>query len=120
MEMRKHTFETDYIKSQAVGSTFESEKVLYGVVGKAISTSFDHIVETSFDGHPSRSNESLVNLNSQPGPIKLLVGCDDDLLILSTEQVNGTFLKCQNLWRTYLAGADLLPPSCIPAASLGA
>jgi hypothetical protein len=121
MKTGKHTFETDYVESQAVGSTIESEKVLDGAVGKAISTSSEHTVETSSDSHLSRStNESLVDLNPQPEPIEWLIGCDGDLLIPSTEQINRTFLKCQNLWRTYLAGSDLLPPGCIPAASLEA
>jgi hypothetical protein len=88
-------FETDYIKSQAVRSTIELEKVLDGVVGKAISTLSKYIVETSLDSHLScLTNESLMDLNPQPEPIELLIGCDGDLLILSTKQINSTFLKC--------------------------
>jgi hypothetical protein len=121
IETGKHTFERDYVKRQAVESTIKPEKVPDKAVEKAISTLSKHIVKASSDGHLSHStNESLVDLNSQPEPIKLLVGCDNDILIPSTEQINGTFLKCQKLWRTYVTKADMLPSGCMPAASLEA
>ena len=116
VETGKHTFETDYVKRQSIGSTIEPERV---PDGKAISISSEHIVEAFSDGHQSHSTDkSLVDLNSQPKPIEMLVGCDGDLLVPSTEQINGTFLKCQKLWRTYVAGADVLPSGCMPAPSL--
>ena len=72
---------TDYVEHQAAGSTIEPEKVPGSTVGKVISTSSEHMIDASSDGHLSRStDESLVDLNSQPDPVELLVGCDDDLL----------------------------------------
>jgi hypothetical protein len=86
METGKHTFEIDYVESQAVRSIIELEKVLDSVVGEAISTLSKHIVETSLDSHPSHlTNKSLIDLNSQPKPIELLIGYNGDLLILSTK-----------------------------------
>lgn len=91
----------------------------HDVVRKANSTSSKLIEDTSSDDHSSSStDESLVDLASQPKRAELLIGCDGDPLIPSTEQINGTFLKGQNLWQSYLASAALLPPGRTAAASL--
>jgi hypothetical protein len=118
----EHKFETDYIENKQIGSTIVTEKVQNDSVGKAISASSDHIVETSLlDGSPGSSIEgSLLGPDSQPEPVEFLIGRDFDLLIPTTKQINSTFLTCQNLWRTYVTRADLLPPGSLPAASLEA
>jgi hypothetical protein len=117
----KHIFETDYVESKAVESTTGTGKVQDGAGGKSITTLSRNTVDAPLDGSPSSSTgDSLVDLDSQHEHIELLIGCEGDLLIPSTEQINGTFLRCQNLWRTYIAGADLLPSGCMPASSLAA
>lgn len=92
-----------------------------GAVEQAISTSSEHIIETS-SGHSTcmSSSESPEEPDHQPDSIKLLRGCDDDLLIPTSEEINDTFLKGQTLWLTYLKNADLLPFGCVPAVSLDA
>jgi len=114
----KHTFETDYVESKVTRSISGTEKIQDTAVGKAASALPECLVEACSDR--SSCDESDVDLTPQPEPIELLVGCDVDLLIPSTEQINGTLVKGQNLWCTYIAGADLLRPGCVPAATLEA
>lgn len=102
-----HIFDSDYEKKQS-GSIEAATDV----------SSFEHIVEISPNG--SLNDEFSEDLSSQPESTKMLVGCDNDLLIPRTEQINSTFLKCQNLWLIYIAQADLLPSGRIPVVSLEA
>jgi len=84
------------------------------------SVSFKN-VNTPSNGSPSVStNESPEDPNSEPEPDELLVGCDNDLVITCTEQINRTFLQCQNLWQSYVVNADMLPSGQMPTASLEA
>jgi hypothetical protein len=110
-----HIFETDYAENKAVGTAIGTEDVQSGSVRKATSGPSEHTVETSTDNSPDSVTEE--SPASRPEPIELLIGCDGDPLIPSTEEINSTYLQCQSLWRTYAADANLLPPGCVPAAS---
>lgn len=54
------------------------------------------------------STEPLLDANE-------LVGCDDDVLIPSREEINWAFLECQTIWSAYISTATSLPLSWIPA-----
>lgn len=110
----RQLFEVNHFESRTSGSTVGIEK------GQT-SASFKE-VET-LPGSPAGTPPDEVaedDINPQPSPTELLVGCDRDPLIPTSEEISGTFLKAQNQWRSYLAGADQLPPGCMPAVSLDA
>ena len=48
----------------------------------------------------------------------MLFGCEDDILIPSSDQIHCTFLECQSIWRIYVTRANSLPFGCVPAGSL--
>ncbi|TAQ86818.1 hypothetical protein B7494_g4842 [Chlorociboria aeruginascens] len=62
------------------------------------------------------SNESLVD--DEPKPPGLLVGCQNDPLIPSTDQICSTFVRYQEIWQTRVTHTKALPPGYIPAGSL--
>ncbi|KAH8653942.1 hypothetical protein BGZ60DRAFT_386758 [Tricladium varicosporioides] len=111
----KYIFETDFEGSKAAGSTTGTEKIQGGSVEKAVTVS-EHTAETSLDD--STSDESLVNPNSEAEIVDLLFGCEDDVLIPSSDQIHCTFLKGQSIWRPYLTRATSLPFGFVPAGSL--
>lgn len=114
----KHTFKTDYVGSEASGSTIRTEQIQDGSVEKASSALSIHTIKTSSNSSQSDLSEESVDLNPDPKPIALLVGCQDDPLIPSPDQINYTFLKGQNIWGAYVTHAKSLPSGCIPVRSL--
>lgn len=80
-----------------------------------MNTSFEQIDEMS----ASRNSICTSNASSvKDAHVDLLVGCDNDPLIPTSEAINSTFHKGQTLWRTYLANAEMLPSGCLPYESL--
>ncbi|KAF4627263.1 hypothetical protein G7Y89_g10892 [Cudoniella acicularis] len=112
----ENIFETDFEESKAVASTTgTTEKIQDAPVGKTATIS-QHTAETPSES--STSDESLVDLNSEPKNVDLLFGCEGDILIPSSDQIHCTFLKCRSIWRTYVTCANLLPSGCVPIGSL--
>ncbi|PSS10592.1 hypothetical protein M430DRAFT_176518 [Amorphotheca resinae ATCC 22711] len=115
----EHKFVTSSVESKANGSTIWTETIGHDAIGKAVSVPSKDIAEPSPGSASSYlTGESITEQNSEPEPVELLVGCEDDLLIPSTDQINCTFLRCQNIWRAYVAGADSLASGCMPAETL--
>lgn len=125
VETGKHTFETDHVECQSILSTIETEKVPDGADGKAISTSSEHMVEASSDGHQSQSTDkhtSTINSESaltdgsseRKSPNKLLTGHNNDPLRPNTEQISYTFLRGERIWSSYFTHAKSLPSGWMP------
>lgn len=99
-------------------STIRTEQIQDSSVEKASSALSEHTVKTPSNSSQSDLFEESMDLNSDPKRIELLVGCQDDPLIPSLDQINHTFLKGQNIWRAYITRAISLPSGFIPAGSL--
>lgn len=112
----KYTFKTDYVEID--GSTISTGQIQDGSVEKAPSALFEHTVKTSSQSSQNHISEGSTALNPDPKPIELLVGCQDDPLIPTPDQINHTFLQGQNIWRAHTTRAKSLPPGCIHAKSL--
>src|SRR5271163_2617477 len=87
----EYTFDANYIESHRVSSVSVPSE------------------ETPADNASSSTEGSFKEPNSE-----FLIGCKDDPLIPCPDQIHKTFLKCQNIWRSYLAGANSLPSGCMP------
>jgi ATP-dependent Lon protease len=79
----EYTFKTDYVESQTSGSTIGTGQIQDGSVEKASSAL--SAVKTSSNSSQSDLSEESVDLNPDPKPIELLVGCQDDTLIPSPD-----------------------------------
>lgn len=102
------------------GADDQIEKGQYAS-GETSSVFSDHMGEiSSNDSACPSTNESPEDTNPPSEPVEMLAGCDNDILIPTTDQINSTFLKGQTLWRAYVASAGLLPFGSIPAVSLEA
>ncbi|KAG4436453.1 hypothetical protein IFR05_008067 [Cadophora sp. M221] len=66
--------------------------------------------------NPSSIRSDGPHEDTDRNSVELLVGCKNDPLIPSTEQIYDTFLRAQNIWQEYVARANSLPPSCVAAA----
>jgi len=111
----EHIFETEFEQSKAVGSTIGTEKTQDEAVRKETTIS-EQTAETPKDS--STVDESLDDPNSEAENVHLLVGCQDDVLIPSLDQIHCTFLEGQSIWRTYVTHAASVPFDCVPTGSL--
>ncbi|RDL30440.1 uncharacterized protein BP5553_10318 [Venustampulla echinocandica] len=96
----------NYVGGEASGSTIGAEQIQDGSVEKASSALFEHTAKTSPNSSQSDLSEESVDLNPDPKSIELVVGCQDDPLIPSPDQIDHTFLKGQNTWRAYITPWD--------------
>ena len=108
----KHVFEDDLSESKATRSKVKTENMYDGSLGQVINAT-EHATGISPEKSLDHSKSSSESEHS-----KLLVGCENDLLIPSTRHIYLTFLECQSTWRAHLSCANSLPPGYLTAGSL--
>ncbi|KAH9212353.1 hypothetical protein DL95DRAFT_525191 [Leptodontidium sp. 2 PMI_412] len=108
----KHVFETS-VDGKATGSTVATEPTEDAALEEGASVLSEHIEQRSPDNPVSTNTSSQGESRNE-----LLIGCDNDLLRPTTDQINYTFSRGERLWRTYIAHANSVPPRYIPEGCL--
>jgi len=108
----EHVIKDDFSNNKASRSKVETEK-MYNKSSSKTANVPEHPTEISLESSSGHSSTS-----SQSEHIELLVGCENDILILSSYHISSTILECQSIWRTYIARANSQPPGYMTAGSL--
>jgi hypothetical protein len=110
----ENEFKTNYVRQRAVGSTSIGLEGDQDPVAASSSESSAHHQDSELALLESSESEDCSG-NSQD---ELLIGCEADPLIPTAEEINKTYRRGQNLWRTLVDNASSFPPGCVPTPSL--